>query len=276
MLAALAGTAVAHPRLIADCPDEHVIGAAFYLMEPIQGFNATTGLPALHAGSEALRHRMGLALVEGIAALGAVDYRAVGLEGFGKPDRYLERQVGRWRAQLASYAEFPDWTGPGAIPGVNNVAHWLERHRPDRFEPGILHGDYHLSNVLYRFDGPELAAIVDWELTTVGDPLLDLGWLMAMWPPDHTADLADPTTVTAVTPWRGFPKAAELVNHYRGMTSRDLSHIEWYAVLACYKLGIILEGTFARASAGRAPRETGDKLHAKTVDLFERALSWIR
>ena len=105
MLAALAGTAVPHPGLIADCADEAVLGAAFYLMEPIDGFNPSTGLEPLHAGSEAVRHRMGLALVEGIAALGALDYRERGLADFGKVDGYLERQVARWKAQLDSYVD---------------------------------------------------------------------------------------------------------------------------------------------------------------------------
>lgn len=271
VLAALAGTDVPHPGLIAACPDETVLGAAFYLMEPIEGFNPTTGLPAYHAGSAEVRHRMGLALVEGIAALGAVDYRAVGLEGLGKPDNYLERQVARWKAQLDSYAQFPGWPGPGGIPGVEKVAAWLERHRPATFEPGIIHGDYHLANVMYRHDSAELAAIVDWELTTIGDPLLDLGWLLATWqendrPRDHGVN---------IEPWTGFPPAEELVEHYRPRTHRDLSAIEWYGVLACYKLGLILEGTHARASAGKAPKETGDRLHAHTVSLFERALRWI-
>ena len=271
MLSALAGTNVPHPGLIAACPDETVLGAAFYLMEPIEGFNPTTGLPALHAGSPAIRHRMGLALVEGIAALGALDYRALGLEGFGKPDNYLERQVARWRSQLDSYAEHAGWPGPKGVPGVDRVGAWLEAHRPASFQPGIIHGDYHLSNVLYRFDGPELAAIVDWELTTIGDPLLDLGWLMATWPEDDRPSNAN----VSVTPWDGFPTMRELVEHYRPRTHRDLAAIDWYAVLACYKLGIILEGTHARACAGRAPKETGDRLHAQTVGLFERALRWI-
>ena len=100
MLGALKGTDVPHPGLIAACAAEDVIGAAFYLMEPIDGFNPSTGLPPLHAGSPAIRHRMGLALVEGIAALGALDYKALGLSDFGKVDNYLERQVARWKAQL--------------------------------------------------------------------------------------------------------------------------------------------------------------------------------
>lgn len=271
MLRALADTGVPHPRLIAACPEEDVIGAAFYLMTPIEGFNPTTGLPELHANSESIRRRMGFALVEGIAGLGALDYRALGLEGFGKPDNYLERQVARWRAQLASYDDFAGWSGPNEIPGVGEVAAWLDRHRPSAFEPGIIHGDYHLANVLYAYDSAELAAIVDWELTTIGDPLLDLGWLLATWPETETPE----AEAVAVKPWAGFPTAEELVEHYRARSRRDLSAINWYAVLACYKLGIILEGTHARACAGRAPRETGDLLHAKTIGLFERALRWI-
>ncbi len=270
VLGALRGTDVPHPALIAACPETDVIGAAFYLMEPVEGFNPTRGLPEPHRSDPALRHAMGLALVDGIAALGRLDHRAVGLEDFGRPEGYLERQVARWRAQLASYAEMPGYPGP-EIPGVERVAAWLEDHRPRAFQPGILHGDYHLANVLFSRAGPALAAIVDWELSTVGDPLLDLGWLLATWPePDGRA-----SATLGVAPWQGFPRAEDLVARYAEGSSRDLSAISWYAVLACYKLGIILEGTHARACAGRAEKATGDLLHATTVGLFERALRWI-
>ena len=268
MLAALNDTNVPHPGLIAACPDETVLGAAFYLMEPIDGYNPTTGLPEPFASSPELRHQMGLSLVDGIAALGAQDYIALGLDGLGKVDNYLERQVGRWKSQLASYAEFPEWDGLKDLPDIDGVGRWLEENRPRTFQPGILHGDYHLANVMFRFDAPRLAAIVDWELTTIGDPLLDLGWLLATWPEENTGTVS-------VTPWEGFPSADELVAHYAKQTTRDLSQIHWYGVLACYKLGIILEGTYARACAGKAPKATGDQLHASTIGLLQRANRWI-
>jgi len=266
VLGALAGSAVPHPGLIAACAEEDVLGAAFYLMEPIRGFNATTGLPEPHRSSRAMRHRMGLSMVEAIAALGAVDHEAVGLADFGRAEGYLERQVARWRAQLESYATLSGYPGPD-IPHVDETAAWLDAHRPEDWRPGIIHGDFHLANVLFDPDAGEVAALVDWELSTIGDPLLDLGWLLATWPePDGSGG-----GVAAVQPWEGFATARELVDHYAARTTRRLDSITWYEVLACYKLGIILEGTHARACAGKAPREIGDALHATTVALFERA-----
>ncbi len=268
VLAALAGGDVPHPRLIAACGDESVLGAAFYLMAPVEGFNPVMGLPSLHAGSPAIRHRMGLAMAEGIAALGAIDHVAVGLGDFGRPENYLKRQVARWRKQLDGYAAMPGWKA--GLPGVDRMAAWLDASRPDDFMPGILHGDYHLANVMFRNHGPELAAIVDWELATIGDPLIDLGWLLVTWP-----DGKDGDSPVKVEPWDGFPTADELIAHYAARSRRDLSALRWYKVLAAYKLGILLEGTHARACAGRAPADVGMRLHARAVRLFERALEWI-
>jgi len=253
VLGALKGTDVPHPGLIAACPDEAILGAAFFLMEPVDGFNATAGLPELHAGDADIRRGMGFAMAEGIASLGAVDYLAVGLEGFGRP-----------------YSEMEGYPGP-EIPGVDRIAVWLNANRPARFEPGILHGDYHMANVMFSFDGPELAAIVDWELATVGDPLLDLGALVASWP-DREGKTPLGNTLGQLG---GLPSANELIEHYLARSSRNPDSVEWYVVLACYRLGIILEGTHARACAGRADRQTGDLLHSATVGLFERALTYL-
>jgi aminoglycoside phosphotransferase (APT) family kinase protein len=258
VLGALAGTDVPHPRLIAACPDETVLGGAvFYLMEPVDGFNPTVELPELHAGDPAVRHQMGLEAAAALASVAAVDHVAVGLGDVGRPEGFLERQVPRWLDELESHRRHDGYPGP-EIPGVEDVAGWLERNRPQDSAPGILHGDYHLANLMYETGGPRVAAIVDWEMCTIGDPLLDLGWLVATWP-DHASAPG------------GFPPAGDLVAHYAERSTRDLSAIDWYTVLACFKLGIVLEGTHARAFAGKADKATGDRLHAMTLSLFERA-----
>lgn len=273
VLAALDGTDVPHPGLIAACPDETVMnGAVFYLMEPIDGFNASTGLPDLHANDADVQRRMGLNAATAVAALGAVDHVAVGLGAVGKPDGFLERQVGRWLDELESYSRFEGYPGPD-IPGVDRVASWLDANRPSTWTPGIMHGDYHLANLMYRFDGPDVAAIVDWEMVTIGDPLLDLGWLLATGKDDGGLALGIGGGLVAAPAW---PGPTELVAAYRDRTTRDLSAIGWYEVMACFKLGIVLEGTNARAAAGKAPKPIGDLLHATTLALFERAVALIR
>ena len=271
VLGALAGTAVPHPRLIASCGDESVLGAAFYLMEPVDGFSAIRGLPALHAGSAEIRHHMGLALVDGAAAMGRVDHIAVGLDGFGKPANFLERQINRWRSQLEGYARHAGWPGAESLPGERAITDYLESNLPKGSRVGLLHGDYSIGNVMYRPDGPELAAIVDWELATIGDPLLDLAWILATWRSERDGDLG----VLRVEPFDGFPTPDELIERYAAQSDRDLSAIDWYVVLACYKLAVVIEGTFARACAGLDPMPTGIKLHDTAVKLFQRALKRI-
>jgi len=270
VLKALRGSAVPVPEFIAACDDDEVLGAAFYLMAPIDGYNLTDGMPPEQQADPALRRQMGFALVEGIAALSKIDFRAVGLGDFGKIDNFLERQSGRWMKQLEGYREFPGWPGPENIPGVGRIADWIAENVPSDFQPGIIHGDYHFANVMFQPHGGKLAAIIDWELTTVGDPLLDLGLLLATWPEsDGTDGNFD------IQPWAGFPSADELAAHYASITGRDLTCLRWFIVLACYKEGIILEGTHARAFAGKASRKVGDHLHRLTLRFFRRALALV-
>lgn len=270
VLAALAGCDVPHARLIAACDDRSVLGAGFYLMEPVEGYGPTAGLPAAMAEQPAHCRRMGLAMAEAIADLSLIDPAAVGLADFGRTEGWLQRQAPRWNKQLESYAEYAGWPGIAALPGVDAVTRWLEAHTPQRFQPGIVHGDYHWGNVLFRHDAPVLAAIVDWELATLGDPLLDLGWLIATWPDDAGHAVVDKLEVR---PWQGFPTPSELAHFYAIRTGRDLADLRWFTVLACYKLGIILEGTHARAHAGKAPMAMGLELHASAQQLIERAHS---
>ncbi|MEU8357906.1 phosphotransferase family protein [Nonomuraea sp. NPDC048882] len=252
VLAALRGTQVPAPRLVAAQTEREPV---FYLMEPVDGFNPSTGLPEPHASDPAIRHRMGLEAAAALAELGRVDPEV--LPGFGRPEGFLERQVPRWLKELDSYGELDGYPGPD-IPGLRETADWLTRHLPRTFTPGVMHGDYHFANLMFACDGPRVAAIVDWEMCTIGDPLLDLGWLVATWPSNN-----------GHVP--GLPGPREIIAYYSALSERDLSAVGWYAVMACFKLGIVLEGTHARAFAGKAPKDIGDLLHATTLGLFERA-----
>ena len=272
MLSALSRTSIPHPAFRAVCEDVSVLGSAFYIMNAIDGFNPVEGLPEPHAHSREIRHEMGLSLVRGLSQMGALDPQSLGVFDLGKPDNYLERQVSRWKAQLSSYDDVEQWDGRSELPGIDRIGKWLDEHRPAQTAPGILHGDAHLGNTLYSFDGSKLAALIDWELTTIGDPLVDLGWLLATWP-ENAEDFG--TGAVGITPWDGFPSPQELVSAYGELSPRDVRAAEWYGVLGCYKLGIIQEGTYARACAGQVPRDIGENLHERTIWLLERALQWI-
>lgn len=271
VLTALGGTDVPHPRLIAGCNDTAILGAVFYLMEPVEGFCPCTMMPPFHASDPAVRHRMGLSLVEGALALARVDPVKHGLSSLGRVEDFIQRQASRWSRQLLGYHDHEGWPGPQALGDIETISKWLEANLPTTFQPGLMHGDYHLANVMYRLDSGELAAIVDWELASQGDPLLDLGWMLATWPDPDGASCGP----EAPQPWQGFPTREELLAHYTSRSHRDLTHLRWYGVLACYKAAILFEGSNARACAGKAPMATGAMLHDKAVRLVERAHSWM-
>lgn len=267
VLGALAGTAVPHPHLVAACLDVDVLdGAVFYVMEPVDGFNPAVEVPAPYDGDAALRHRAGLAVAEALAGFGAVDHEAVGLGDLGRPVGFLERQVERWRAELDSYAALDGYPGPD-LPGIAALGDWLEANRPTAWTPGLIHGDYHLANVMLTPTDGRVAAIVDFEMCTVGDPLLDLGALLATWPRGDDVEVID----AAIGRLPGMPTRDELVSTYGEHSTRDLSAVDWYVAMACFKLGIVLEGTYARSRAGLAPRAVGEQLHAATLVLIRRA-----
>jgi aminoglycoside phosphotransferase (APT) family kinase protein len=257
ILAALRGSDVPHPQFIAGCSDIEVLGdAVFYLMEPVEGFNPAADAPSAVLGAEFM-HEMGLNAVRALARLGALDYQAAGLGDLGRADGFLERQVPRWRRQLEGYRELDGYSGE-PLPMVDETASWLADNVPTRWTPGILHGDFHLANLIYRWDQPEVAAIVDWEMCTIGDPLLDLGWLLT-------------TREIGLTGTIKLPSDEILVATYAALSLRSVDHIEWYRVMAGFKLGVILEGTHARAQAGMASKELGDVLHVTAAALFSHA-----
>jgi aminoglycoside phosphotransferase (APT) family kinase protein len=263
VLGALSGTDVPHPALIAACPELEPLGAAFYLMEPITGFSPWDSLPESFSHDPSMQRRLGFAMVDVLVALAGVDVDATGLRNLRRSGPWLPRQVPRWLSQLRWYADIDGDTGP-RLPQVESVAEWLVAHTPAVEQSGLVHGDFHFGNVLVRPQDATIAAVVDWELATVGDPLLDLGELLATWPSPGGV-YASRLTLPAL------PRPAELVAAYVSATGRDPKHVQWFAVLACFRLGVLLEGTYARARAGLASLTTGETLHARAVGLLEQA-----
>ncbi|EFC85780.1 phosphotransferase family protein [Parafrankia sp. EUN1f] len=267
ILAGLTGSVVPHPRLVALCEDLDVFGCCFFVMEAVDGYNAMSEVPQRFREDPELQLRMGLSFVDALAALGRVDPVAAGIAHLGRAEGWLERQVARWRRQLDSYGEFDAWPGPDQLGDVTALGRWLEERVPRRWRPGVIHGDFHLGNVLFSRSAPEVAAVLDWELATIGDPLLDLGHLLATWPGP-----GGPGRIPPAAPLPGLPGPAAILERYATGTDRDLSEISWYQALACYRLAILLEGSHARAAAGRAPADIGAKLHTAAVTLVEQGL----
>lgn len=268
LLAALRDTDVPHPKFHAYCDDDAVIGAPFYVMAKIDGFVGYPfeDLPASYDVHGAPRRDMAFALIDGIARLANVDYRAVGLEGFGKPDGFLERQVERWRSQLASYRESEGYE-PRDIPGLAYVSDWLKDNTPATPRVGIIHGDYSFANAMFAPGlPPRLAAMIDWELGTVGDPLLDLGWVLYPFRgrEETTASSGyfDPT---------GFPFREDLAEAYGETTGLPTENLTYYMVLAQYKLGVIMERQYARILNGRQSMDVVGDAGAFVLRLMAKA-----
>jgi aminoglycoside phosphotransferase (APT) family kinase protein len=244
VLSGLGGTPVRSPRTFLSCNDESVIGAPFYLMERIDGVVIRTQLPEFL--TEEHRAAIGDELVDALVELHSVDPAECGLEGFGKPTGYLERQLRRWRGQM-------DLTLPHTrpLPDLESIGTWLAENLPASGDSTIVHGDYKLDNVMFAADlPPRIVAILDWEMSTLGDPLADLGWMVSFWreAEDDADDLFAETS--RVTEMPGFKSRAELVERYEKATGRDVARLDWYMVLAIWKLAILLEGSYARHLAG--------------------------
>jgi aminoglycoside phosphotransferase (APT) family kinase protein len=262
ILRGLANTAVPHPGFLAVEDDPTRYGNVFFAMERIEGWSVSDPAVAAELPSVALGADMGTAL----AILSEVRPETVGLDS-NRATGFLDRQVDRWRKQLDSYRSYDGYLGPD-LPHVEEVSAWLRAHTPPGQQPGVMHGDMHLGNVLFRNDGPGVAALVDWELATVGDPLVDLGQLLVTWPASNGESVVGRFASSRIVPSDG-PR--EIVDAYARTSSRDLSALGWYQVLACFRLGVLLEGTNARAAAGQAPPKVGRELHEIAVRLFERA-----
>ncbi len=266
VLSALSKTNVPVPKPVLACEDTAVIGAPFYLMERKQGVVIRERLPAF-VDTPAERHNLGLALVDALAQLHSVDWRAVGLECFGKPEGYLERQVRRWMGQL-------DGARNREIPELDQVSVWLKDHLPESPPATIVHGDYRMDNVMFASELPvRVAAILDWEMSTLGDPLADLGYLLSFW-----RQAGDPELEFASPSWRitepeGFPTRQEIAERYAEKTGRRIKDVAFYQALAIWKLAVLLEGSYKRHLSGTTDDPFFALLREGVPALARRALA---
>lgn len=254
VLSALEGTPVPHPRAVALREDPHVAGGVAYLMEHVDGFAPAFGLPEPFAGDAGLRRDIALAALSALGELARVDWRARGLDDFGRPAAFHGRQVARWGRQLAHHGADSERD----LASLREVSDWLERHVPadDAWTPGIMHGDYHLANLFMAPEPPaRVVAILDWENATIGDPLLDLATFLRLLQSGGRVHWGEPKT---------------LIARWEESSARRAPDLLYWTVLATFKLSIMLEGVYRRSLADPT-RGRADAMGEKVLQLRREA-----
>ena len=242
IIAALGSSAVPVPPALAYCEDPSINDAPFYVMGFVEGNIVRTAEVAKEKLTAEQRRIAGESLVDVMAAMHAVDVDAVGLGDLGRKEGYIERQLKRWYKQVKGSQELTK----RELPDVDDVHEWLVKHMPEQGPAGIVHGDYRLDNCMVGFDG-HIAAVLDWELCTLGDTMADVGLLMVYW--NDPTD--DPSLLNAsATAVDGFPRKAELLDRYAKASGRDISQVDYYTAFGYWKLACIVEGVYARYQAG--------------------------
>ena len=262
VLTALGPSAVPVPETILHCADREVIGAPFYVMGHVDG--AVYRNPADVAGLAPGRPvKIAHALIDTLADLHDVDPTAVGLEDFGRPEGFLQRQVSRWKKQLdASY------TRP--LAGAAELYEALAAAIPASGPPTLIHGDFRIDNVI--LDGDDrVAAVLDWEMATLGDPLTDLGVFLVYY--SELAEIPGALVGVVAGPEAGFPTGDELLARYAARRGSDLSHLDWYVAFGLFKLAVIAEGIHARFTAGQTVGTGFDQIGDSVVPLLRRGLT---
>jgi len=260
-LNALHGTAARVPRPVALCEDTGVIGAPFYVMERKDGLVIRGELPPQLSSLED-RRRIGFEMIDALAELHAVDWRASGLEG--KTEGFLDRQLRRWSSQAdLSVGKVRE------LPRLGEVTTWLHANKPAEADSTVVHGDFKLDNVMFAPESPaRLIAIFDWEMATIGDPLADLGWLMHTWGRPDVVVEGEEVPLTAL---EGFPTRDELAARYAAKTGRAMANFAFYHVMALWKLAIILEGLYVHYKTGTASNPGAADFEFRVPRLIERA-----
>ncbi|MFG1700534.1 phosphotransferase family protein [Nonomuraea sp. NPDC049309] len=263
VISALAPTPVPVPEPVAFCADEDVIGAPFYLMGYVEGAAVRTREELGDLPPERAR-RLSERLAEVLAAIHAVDYREVGLGDFGRPDGYLARQLDRWCQQW-------ERSKTADLPAYDRLVERLRERLPAGAPGTLVHGDYRLDNTLLRLDDLRIAAVVDWEMSTLGDPLADLGLTLTYWYDRDDEERASIPVAGDVTAAPGFLSAAEFAAHYAKVSGREISDLGFYVAFGNFKLAVIVEGIHARFRQGKTVGEGFDRIGAAVPTLIARA-----
>lgn len=266
ILSALTGTNVPHPHCFGVCDDISILGAPFFVMEMVDGWAPNLRDEKIHNQSPFDKppyiYGLPFAIVDGLITLANLDYQAIGLEGFGRPDNFLERQVDRWSGQLASYKDRYGYAGR-ALAGYAETEKWLRENVLKSDVRGIIHGDVGTPNMMFHHGPPpRLAAMIDWELSTIGDPMIDIGWFTGAMRDENAPDRI---SETALNDPRHFPTRQELARYYCAGTGRNIDDFEYFSILAKFKSGCLLEYKVAQAEAGHLSKETG-RFFSRIVD----------
>jgi aminoglycoside phosphotransferase (APT) family kinase protein len=264
LLSALEPTPVRSPEVLAVCDDLDVIGAPFYVMERVVGDVVTDSIPA-PLDNPAERSRIADELIDSLVELHTVDWTTLGLEGFGKPTGYLERQVRRFTGLW-------EHNRTRELPAVEEVGAWLTANLPQSPASTIVHGDYRLGNTMLAAGAPaRLIAIFDWEMATIGDPLADVGYMMIHWTQADDAP-ASKFNLQSVTSRPGFPTRRELIARYEERSGRSMQSLDWYVTLALWKAVVFMEGNYKRAVSGSTDDPYLKAFGDGVLELAQRAL----
>jgi aminoglycoside phosphotransferase (APT) family kinase protein len=265
VLTALQGTAVPVPTPIAICQDADVVGAPFYLMKFVDGLVLRTGADgSLLTPDQA--GQLSELLAQMMATIHAVNIQEAGLTGFGKPDGYMARQLARWQKQW-------DLSVQREMPGYDELVNRLAAGMPASAEGTLVHGDFRLDNTLVRLgDRASIAAVVDWEMSTLGDPLADLGLTLSYWADsDDDRSWLDINVGAGITAQPGFFSRGEFAARYAELTGRDVSGIGYYMAFGYFKLAVVLEGINARFMQGKTVGEGFEREGRAVPVLIARA-----
>ncbi|MCG3755666.1 phosphotransferase family protein [Amycolatopsis sp. Poz14] len=257
VMSGLAGTPVPVPGTVLLCEDADVLGAQFYVMQFVEGTPYRTAEELEQLGPERTR-AIADSLVDTLVDLHAVDPEAVGLGDFGRPEGFLERQLRRWKKQL-------DGSRSRDLPGADQLHDRLAAAIPASGPPAIVHGDYRLDNVLVDGDD-RITAVLDWEMSTLGDPLTDLGLMITY----AQRDQLSLPMVSNASSAPGYPGTDETIARYAQRSGRDLSALDWYVSFAFFKLAVILEGIYFRFQQGKTVGEGFDQIGAAVAPLIEQ------